>query len=225
MLVGKTFKVMDLDSEIQRMITKVEFDKVLYSTLQKELTAWIEEKNWTPPNETIKEALIKYLVETSPKMRVDGVSMRTKGLFFIGNSGVGKTFASKIISIFRGYKFFKAYELVEMFKENKEQFIEVMKSHEIIIVDDLGAEYTLVHYGHVEEVMSYAINLRSDVFIEFGVLTLFTSNLNKEEFIQRYTKRCYSRIKGMCDVVQAKGKDLRYENEPAKDVTPGGHTK
>jgi len=68
--------------------------------------------------------------------------------------------------------------------------------------DDLGAEELRNVYGNKKEVMVDIIQERYDLFLEHGLLTHFTSNLNPQEIENRYSSRIRSRIRQMCNVIQ-----------------------
>lgn len=210
MISGKKFKVEDLDRELFLATRKPEFDNEKMIEIKNAIIEWLKDKKMTPPNSSIANKLVCFLTETSPKLKTqDGLLPRKKGLALIGNPGTGKTFANKLISIFRGYRFFKADDIVQIFRDNKDEFMEIARGAEPIIVDDIGAEELFIEYGRKTEVIQYLISLRSDVFVERGVFSLFTSNLDVDAFKARYGDRCYSRLKGMCECCVINGEDLR----------------
>lgn len=67
--------------------------------------------------------------------------------------------------------------------------------------DDLGAEEVRNNFGNVKEVMVDLINERYDLFLQYGLKTHFTTNLNPDQIEKRYSTRVRSRLKQMCNVL------------------------
>jgi DNA replication protein DnaC len=67
--------------------------------------------------------------------------------------------------------------------------------------DDLGAEEVRNNYGNIKEVMVDLINERYDLFLQYGLKTHFTTNLNPDQIEKRYSTRVRSRLKQMCNVL------------------------
>ncbi len=72
-------------------------------------------------------------------------------------------------------------------------------------IDDIGTEEIVNEFGTKTDMVSYAIN-----DAEHYLKPLFlTSNLTKDELIQRYGIKIYDRIKRLCKIVIFTGKSLR----------------
>lgn len=80
-----------------------------------------------------------------------------------------------------------------------------------LIVDDLGAETTSMHYGVSTESMVELIAARYDHWLSTGARTHFTTNLSMARIAERYGKRVESRLWEMCYVVSFDGEDRRRE--------------
>jgi len=167
------------------------------------ITNWLNDEGLTPPNDSIKAALIKYLSEARAGYRV-------KGLFLTGQIGTGKSFASKIISTCEGYSYYETVDLATMYKKNLKEFNVISGNYsQNIIIDDLGAEPTVNSYGIKEETLAVMIDGRFRTFNRAGCKTIITTNLTKDQVIERYGARIYSRIRDMCECVVTNGTDLR----------------
>lgn len=72
-------------------------------------------------------------------------------------------------------------------------------------IDDIGTESIVNEFGTKTDMVSYAIN-NAEHFIKPLFLT---SNLTRDELVQRYGIRTYDRIKRLCKIVIFTGKSLR----------------
>jgi len=185
-----------LKNEVNRIQTVVNKEPLSVDSIEIEKVGLkLVEDDLLPPNRTINEQTCRFIAEYK-------LNRRLKGLFFLGTVGCGKTFASKIIGSYCGFEFYEAEELKKLLSEGKKiqdtkKKIEDYTSN--LIIDDLGCELTLNDYGIKTELMIEVINKRHKAFIRNGALTIFTSNLSRDQFIARYGQRIYSRIKQMCD--------------------------
>ena len=196
------FQLRDIEKEIKRPQEAQKVDSNAINEASAKVVRELSKRAILPPNKAISENLVKYLAETK-------LNARTKGLFLLGGTGTGKTVALKIISAFRGIPVFYADDLVQKYMANKESFKEMFLHEKDIIIDDLGSEVTVNDYGMKFELLSQIITTRHRAFCEYGHLTNFSTNLNRDEFTSRYGVRIYSRIKQMCEPVLCKGDDLR----------------
>lgn len=163
----------------------------------------------TEHNAAIFTAMLHYLAETKLKCR-------RKGLFLFGNTGTGKTFAVKVIASYRDIHFYTCRDLEAKFEKSNEHFWEIIKDRRDMIIDDLGTEDERNEYGTKFELMEKAIDERHRLFESYGTRTIITTNLDKDAIIERYTERIYSRLRQMCECVNASGEDLRI-NESEGD--------
>lgn len=79
-----------------------------------------------------------------------------------------------------------------------------------VCFDDLGAELSSIkHYGNIFPVMEDIIQDRYIEFIERGLITHFTTNMNAKMIEEIYGKRTIDRIVQMCNAVNMDGDSLR----------------
>jgi len=70
-----------------------------------------------------------------------------------------------------------------------------------ICFDDLGFESNTAHYGNSCNIMSQILPLRYELFMERGLLTHITTNLNALEIEERYGNRVRSRMRQMFNII------------------------
>jgi len=129
-----------------------------------------------------------------------------KGLFFIGDTGTGKTYALHALAQNRG----KVENFVELLIEFRDYMqkgyyfdrIKNLTSQDYLFIDDIGSEKVS---DFVIEFLYMVINKRYENMKK----TVLSTNLNLEEFKSRYGDRILSRICEMCEIVFIKGNDKR----------------
>jgi DNA replication protein DnaC len=189
----------------QRQIIEIDPRSKEYKKQWSTTINWLKKKNLTPPNKTILNAMVKFLIETK-------LNARNKGLMLLGTAGTGKTVAMQVIASVRDFHFYEAYQLSNDSKEcDTYDFIKSLTNTHTqdIVIDDLGDELIVNDYGVKNEFMIALIRQRHKDFIQKGQLTLITSNLGRPQLEDRYGKRIVSRITQMCEVVTCNGEDLR----------------
>ncbi|MBR0466370.1 MAG: ATP-binding protein [Clostridia bacterium] len=137
-------------------------------------------------------------------------------LLFMGETGLGKThlslaIANEIIKKEYDVLYFPAFILFSQIE--KENFVDHIDktfknavSCDLLIIDDLGGEYTT---DYVRSVLYNIINTR----LIRSKSTLINTNLYFEDLEKKYTARVTSRIIGQYDVKQFFGKDIRILNK------------
>ena len=192
----------DLKQEIGKgKAIEVDQDELLY---QRQLTYnWLKEEGLLPPNDKIMNMMVDYLAETKLKCR-------TKGLLIISGTGTGKTIALKTIKKVRDLKFFTADTMTKR-RSDDSNYLEYafQMCEENIIIDDLGAELPINDFGVRAEFMSEVIIYRYREYCKDGRLTLFSTNLTRDEIGERYGERVLSRLIKMCELISCGGQDLR----------------
>ncbi len=136
-------------------------------------------------------------------------------LFFVGDTGQGKTHISSAIAkavIDKGYSV--VYETAPgmMMKLEKEHFDRTSQGGEdkylksdLLIIDDLGAEYvTRVN-------LSFLYNIVNTRILN-GAPMIISTNLSPVELEKRYERRMTSRFMGEFTVYSFKGEDMRKVN-------------
>ena len=127
-----------------------------------------------------------------------------RGLFLYGNCGRGKSILCRyaLPAILLKY----SRKVVSVFDVNdlNNNLDEVIKKH-IISLDDIGTESVKNNYG--EKRIAFAEVM--DAAEKFGKLVIISSNLGKDELIERYGERVFDRIISTTDRVIFKGESLR----------------
>lgn len=188
-------------------------DNEKYEAKKAEFTEKLPERGFQNKHELIFTATVELLAKA-------WCDQYPKGICFCGGTGTGKTTAAKIIAGYlnkleSGYnKFYSAYEICYEFKKlgkNKSAWYQMINKDCHLVIDDLGTEMKVNDFGNTGELMEEVIDIRYRRFIDYGHITVFTTNLTRNEIVSRYTNRIYSRICEMCVLVNAAGSDLRDE--------------
>jgi DNA replication protein DnaC len=183
--------------------------------------------------EICDKTVLEWLVKKEAEIKENDY-VEKPGLYLHGPCGVGKTFA--LYAIYRSQRLAgekarlkNVMDLIRLFKqdfskdpvknkpsdyqrmmnpdcddEDKNNFENYLQYEGTLYIDDLGAEKNT---EFVEETLYYLINFR----YENHLPTFFTSNLSIKELAERSGDRLASRIAGMCDVIELKGKDKRIK--------------
>ena len=153
--------------------------------------------------------------------------MRDKGLYICGDLGVGKTYlcvalANSLVKKGKKVAFVKVSnffnEMKSFFGNSSEMIdrnINILKKAEVLFLDDIGSEA-------VSEFVRDDILFRVlDYRLENRLMTIFTSNLNKEELLKHYqydrkeksnlmnARRLMERIDILSDDYVLSGKNMR----------------
>lgn len=163
----------------------------------------------TPQDREHMKKLIDYL-----KRYCDDVaqSKASRSLLFHGSTGTGKTFLSQCIAselrergfavcFGTAYEFFKAIE-DQRFKNADGDTENTMLSCDLLIIDDLGAEFRT---SYTESVLYNIINTRT----EHARQTIISTNLSIDELRKRYNERISSRLTGTFTTIPFPGNDIR----------------
>lgn len=136
-------------------------------------------------------------------------------LFFSGGTGLGKThLALAIFNVLvqNGYNVYyeSARKVVkqlqnEHFGKSDSDLEEEISRNDLIIIDDLGAEFETPFANS-------AINEIIDDAVLMGKPMILISNLNRVEFEQRYGERAASRLNSF-EIVQFFGTDIRQKTK------------
>jgi DNA replication protein DnaC len=138
--------------------------------------------------------------------------LQSRSLLLYGPTGTGKTHVSLAISytvIDRGYGVIYGPAQTLLHKLEKEHFgrvqgnsEEAMTSCDLLVIDDLGAEFSSSFYT------SCLYNLINGRMLE-GRPTIISTNLNQSELMERYGEQITSRIIGTFVPLTFVGKDIR----------------
>jgi DNA replication protein DnaC len=160
------------------------------------------------------EEVMKYFIEQQDKKFVwlpeyDKVSewlidSKGLGLCLYGNCGMGKSFLIKYVIPAIILKVYKRVFRVYNAREANNNIDEVMQCH-LIGIDDVGTESMSVKYGEKRYMFPEIID---EVESKSNVL-IMSSNLTKDEFIERYGDRIFDRMKANLLMIPFNGKSLR----------------
>lgn len=127
-----------------------------------------------------------------------------RGLFLYGMCGRGKTIiAKKIMPIIFSHfhrRIFGYYDASEI----NDNLNKILKE-ELIIIDDIGTESVQVRYG--ERRMAFCEIV--DAAEKYGKLLIITSNLEKQQIIDKYGIRTFDRLLSITKRVYFNGNSLR----------------
>lgn len=129
------------------------------------------------------------------------------GLAVFGNPGSGKTFLFKVLQKILPpdnplkFRIVETHDLVSRFNAVGDEVFKAYKGKNVCF-NDLGFEKIGVRYGDKMEVMEQFIHIRMDEYENCGTITHFTSNLSKQQIVERYGMRIWSRIESMCTIVK-----------------------
>jgi DNA replication protein DnaC len=160
--------------------------------------------NTIPEFEKIFETLEKYIAAFPTP----------KNLIFIGGTGTGKTYASRVVGgklLDMGFSvlYITAFSLVQRFKDYIFNFESSALDHlltcDLLIIDDLGTEPKIKNIS--DENLLNVINERQAQEKPF----IITTNLSPSDILARYDQRLASRIlsKETSVIINMKGPDLR----------------
>ncbi len=146
-----------------------------------------------------------------------GIDLR-KGIMLTGPVGCGK---SSIMKIIRGLVVPQMRFLIKpcdqiAWEFTQEGYQAIWKyapetNTHMICYDDLGFESVVSYFGSTCSTMEQVLYLRHRGFIDKGIITHITTNLNSNEIEDRYGARIRSRMREMFNVISFPpgGKDKR----------------
>ena len=137
-------------------------------------------------------------------------------LWLVGNVGVGKTYffdcLNRIKQAREGGQIIKL-SMIETQGWTMEQAAEWARDYADcdVVIDDVGAEPLLNHYGEKIEVFPYLLEKRMS---RTRCRTHMTSNLSARDILKRYDRRVADRIAQMFKCCEIKAKQSRRRNAP-----------
>ena len=143
----------------------------------------------------------------------DNFSEDSDSLFFVGMTGLGKTFlsaciAKSLIEKGRGVVFGSLPDFLrtvenEHFGRAQGNTLDTMIDCELLILDDLGSEFqTSFSESAIYDIINGRLNLCKP--------TIISTNLSSKELDARYNERIISRITGCFVPLMFMGKDIRH---------------
>ena len=176
-----------------------EFNLGLYSNIP-------DEKSGIIPRERMSEILIQC------KNYVDTFSKDSCSLFFLGKTGLGKTFISSMIAkaliekgfnvVFDSINNFLIMAENDHFGRSNGNTVETIINADLVILDDLGSEFsTPFNNSTLYNIINTRINME--------VPTIVSTNLSLSELNEKYDDRIISRLTGMYTPFRFFGTDIR----------------
>lgn len=176
-----------------------EFNLNLYSNLP-------DDKSGIIPRERMNEILVQC------RNYVDTFSKESCSLFFLGKTGLGKTFISSMIAksliekgfnvVFDSINNFLIKAENDHFGRSNGNTVETILDADLVILDDLGSEFsTPFNNSTLYNIINTRINME--------VPTIVSTNLSLSELNEKYDDRIISRLTGMFTPYRFFGTDIR----------------
>jgi len=154
-----------------------------------------------------REVLYKlslYFIRDKERCRQLGIEVN-KGLLLSGPIGCGKTSLMKLLKFMvphrRPYQVIPCRNIVFGFNHVGYKVIGDYGDSQTFCFDDLGVEPEGVHFGKDCNVMGEILLSRYELFVNHGLVTHATTNLNARELEERYGNRVRSRMRQLFNLV------------------------
>tara|TARA_R110000822_G_scaffold65772_1_gene160906 strand:+ start:912 stop:1382 length:471 start_codon:yes stop_codon:yes gene_type:complete len=142
----------------------------------------------------------------------DYLNKSTNGAILIGSPGVGKT------TLIRQARMVSASVLAMEFQAHGLEAVksiinaQIQYQNKTVIIDDLGLEDDVKHYGNGLDPIAYVVQRIYDINQmnpEHPIKLIFTTNLNEEALLLKYGVRVKDRIWEMCNRIALIDTNLR----------------
>lgn len=157
-----------------------------------------------PEDREVLLKLCSYMVRDHASCRKMDIDPN-KGILLSGPVGCGKTSLMKLIRFitphYRPYEIIPARNIVFGFNHIGHRIIEDYGNGNFYCFDDIGVEPMGRHFGKDCNVMGEILLSRHDLFLESGLRTHGTTNLNAQELEDRYGKRVRSRMRELFNLI------------------------
>lgn len=203
---------------IPETIDNPDYHPYLWRAFQHEVTKLLKSKNpnaeFLLPTENDKHfigTLIRYFAKDKSfydSQIIANKKSLNKGLFIMGNCGVGKTLTMTAFNrcnaalgyAGNNFKVTTCNNIVRRYDAKGQMAIDAFME-QAWYFDDFGMEEEGMNFGKKTNVMKLIIEERSDLFNRTGIKTHISSNLDLEEIQKKYGVRVYDRIHEMFNVV------------------------
>lgn len=149
--------------------------------------------------------LISYGISSEEQCMYHGLDLK-KGILLTGPVGCGKTSLMTLLPAFmypfQKYQVKNTREIAAEF--HKEGFETIQKyglRQKPICLDDLGVEQNIKHFGNECNTIGEILLHRYDLFVNDGIVTHATTNLNADELEDIYGIRVRSRLRTMFNLI------------------------
>ncbi len=206
-------KLIDLSydqSNIKEIVKQENFDTFDFRYYSEEIN---EHEGWSP-NDNIKKIYGRCMDFCY------NFGTTFQNLFLYGETGLGKTFLCNCIAkelLDKGYivLYMTAGQLFDMIEkqqfdnnnqEEKEDIMEDLLTVDLLIIDDLGTEFsTILSSAKLFHIINSRMLTKKSVII--------STNLSPDELINQYSDRLVSRIAGTYIMLKFFGDDIRKKNQ------------
>lgn len=149
--------------------------------------------------------LLVYAIGDEVNCRIHHIDPK-KGILLLGPVGCGKTSLMTLIKPFfppeLQYKMKPSREIAfEFINDGYATIHKYGKIRHVYCFDDLGVEKSLKHFGNDCNTMAEILLSRYDHFIQTGIRTHATTNLNAQELEKLYGNRVRSRLREMFNLI------------------------
>ncbi len=149
--------------------------------------------------------LISYGISSEEQCMNHGLDLR-KGILLTGPVGCGKTSLMSLLPEFM-YPFqkYQVKNTREIAAEFHKDGFETIQKYGLrpkpICLDDLGVETNIKHFGNECNTIGEILLHRYDLFVNQGIVTHATTNLNADELEDIYGIRVRSRLRSMFNLI------------------------
>ena len=159
------------------------------------------------------------LIKTNREQTKEYLQTSNYGAIIIGKPGVGKT------TLIRQPRMVSASVLAMEFQASGLDAVKAIINSQIqyqnrtVIIDDLGLEDDVKHYGNGLDPIGYVVQRIYDINQmnpDTPIKLIFTTNLDKKELTSKYGTRVVDRIWEMCDRIQLEDTCIRKEPKPTQ---------
>jgi DNA replication protein DnaC len=157
------------------------------------------------------------LIKANRKQTAEHLSTTKLGTIIFGEPGLGKTY------LVRTPRMVSASVIAMEFQANGLDAVKAIINNQIayngnqIVIDDLGTEEDVKHFGNGLDPIAYIIQRVYDInsSTDTPIKLIFTTNYGKDYLVEKYGQRVVERIWEMCDRVILEDTNIRQEIQDA----------